>query len=72
MAQIKIRSDVAGTVWKIEVAVGDRVAEGDTVMLIESMKMEIPVAAPCAGTINAIFVAEQQRIAEGETLAALE
>jgi len=56
-------------VWKIEVAVGDRVAEGDTLFLIESMKMEIPVSAPCEGVVGAILVKEEQQVAEGETLA---
>jgi acetyl-CoA carboxylase biotin carboxyl carrier protein len=69
MSQTKVLSDLNGMVWKIEVAVGDRVAEGDTLILIESMKMEIPVAAPCNGTVSAILVKEEQTIAEGETLA---
>ncbi len=69
MPDIRIKSDLNGMVWKIEVAVGDRVAEGDTLILIESMKMEIPVSAPRAGTVKAIFVKEEQQVAEGETLA---
>jgi len=69
MAETTIRSDLHGVVWKIEVAVGDPVAQGDTLILIESMKMEIPVSAPCAGVVSAIFVREEQHIAEGETLA---
>lgn len=69
MPDIKITSDLNGSVWKIEVAVGARVAEGDTLILIESMKMEIPVSAPRAGTVKAIFVKEEQQVAEGETLA---
>jgi acetyl-CoA carboxylase biotin carboxyl carrier protein len=71
MPDIKITSDLNGSVWKIEVAVGARVAEGDTIILIESMKMEIPVSAPRAGTVKAIFVKEEQQVAEGETLAIL-
>jgi len=69
MPEIRIQSDLHGVVWKIEVAVGDRVAEGHALMLIESMKMEIPVSAPCAGVVSAIFVKEEQQVAEGETLA---
>lgn len=69
MPDIKITSDLNGSVWKIEVAVGACVAEGDTLILIESMKMEIPVSAPRAGTVKAIFVKEEQQVAEGETLA---
>jgi biotin carboxyl carrier protein len=71
MPDTRVPSDLNGTVWKIEVAVGDRVAEGDTLMVLESMKMEIPVAAPCDGVVSAIPVAEQQAVAEGETLAVL-
>lgn len=69
MPETRIRSDLHGVVWKIEVAVGDRVAQGDTLILIESMKMEIPVSAPCAGVVSGIFVKEEQQVAEGETLA---
>jgi acetyl-CoA carboxylase biotin carboxyl carrier protein len=69
MSQTKVLSDLNGMVWKIEVAVGARVAEGDTLILIESMKMEIPVAAPCDGVVSAILVKEEQVVVEGETLA---
>lgn len=69
MPEVKVLSDLNAVVWKIEVAVGARVAEGDTLILLESMKMEIPVASPCAGTVSAIRVAEQQLVAEGEILA---
>ncbi len=69
MAETKVPSELNGTVWKIEVAVGDRVAEGDTLILLESMKMEIPVAAPCDGVVSAILVREEQAVVEGETLA---
>jgi len=72
MAQIKIRSELHATVWKIEVTPGDRVAEGDTLLLLESMKMEIPVTAPCNGTVTAIQVKQEQVVVEGELLATLE
>ena len=58
----KVTSDVAGTVWKLEVQVGQSVAEGDTLLVAESMKMEIPLTAPCAGVVTDI------RVAEGDTL----
>jgi acetyl-CoA carboxylase biotin carboxyl carrier protein len=64
-----VPSELNGTVWKIEVAVGDRVAEGDTLILLESMKMEIPVTAPCDGVVSSILVKEEQAVVEGETLA---
>ena len=72
MADVKVASELNGTVWKIEVAPGDRVAEGDTLILLESMKMEIPVAAPKDGVVKEILVKEEQPVTEGETLAIME
>jgi acetyl-CoA carboxylase biotin carboxyl carrier protein len=69
MPETKVPSELNGTVWKIEVAVGDRVSEGDTLILLESMKMEIPVSSPCDGIVSAILVKEEQAVVEGETLA---
>ena len=66
MADIKVRSEIAGSVWKIEVAVGDNVAEEDTLIILESMKMEIPILAPRGGTVREILVAEGEAIAEGD------
>ena len=71
MADTKVRSELNATVWKIEVVAGAHVAEGDTLMILESMKMEIPVTAPCDGTVASIEVDEQQAVAEGDTLAVL-
>ena len=67
MAQV--RTEVAGNVWKVEVAVGQAVAEGDVLVIIESMKMEIPVEAPAAGTVRALRVAEGDPVAEGAVVA---
>jgi biotin carboxyl carrier protein len=67
MAQV--RTEVAGNVWKIEVAVGQTVAEGDVLVIIESMKMEIPVEAPAAGTVRALRVTEGDPVAEGTVVA---
>jgi biotin carboxyl carrier protein len=64
-----VRSEVAGNVWKIAVAVGQAVAVGDVLVIIESMKMEIPVEAPAAGTVRAIRVAEGEAVAEGAVVA---
>jgi acetyl-CoA carboxylase biotin carboxyl carrier protein len=72
MAKLAAKSDVSGTVWKIEVALGQQVAEGDTLVLIESMKMEIPVVAEAAGTVASIPVAEGDGIIEGQTVVILE
>ena len=56
MAQVK--AHITGTVWKIEVKVGDAVAEGQTVVVLESMKMEMPVESPSAGKVSAVLVKE--------------
>jgi len=72
MAKHAAKSEVSGSVWKIEVALGQKVAEGDILMLIESMKMEIPVVAESAGTVAAILVAEGDAIVEGQSVATLE
>ncbi len=66
MAELRVKSEIAGSVWKIEVTVGDKVAEEDTLIVLESMKMEIPLLAPRAGTVIEILVAEGEAIAEGD------
>jgi acetyl-CoA carboxylase biotin carboxyl carrier protein len=67
-----IEAHITGTVWEIEVEVGDAVAEGDTVAILESMKMEMPVEAEDEGTVKQIVVAEGQAVSEGDTLIVLE
>jgi acetyl-CoA carboxylase biotin carboxyl carrier protein len=67
-----IEAHITGTVWKIEVKVGDDIAEGDTVAILESMKMEMPVEAEDEGTVKEIVVAEGQAVSEGDTLIVLE
>ena len=67
-----IEAHITGTVWKIEVGVGDSVSEGDTVVILESMKMEMPVEAEDEGTVKEIAVAEGQAVSEGDTLVVLE
>ena len=66
MAELRVRSEIAGSVWKIEVAVGDEVAEDDPLLILESMKMEIPLLAPRAGIVREILVAEGEPVAEGD------
>ncbi len=63
-----ICSEVSGSIWKIEFKVGDKVASGDVLIIVESMKMEIPVEAPRAGVITSIKVQEGDPIAEGQVL----
>jgi acetyl-CoA carboxylase biotin carboxyl carrier protein len=67
-----IEAHITGTVWKIEVSPGDSVDEGDTVVILESMKMEMPVEAEDAGTVKEIPVEEGQAVSEGDTLVVLE
>jgi acetyl-CoA carboxylase biotin carboxyl carrier protein len=67
-----VEAHITGTVWKIEVAVGDAVAEGDTVVILESMKMEMPVEAEDAGTVREIRCEEGQSVSEGEILVVLD
>ncbi len=67
-----VEAHITGTVWRIEVAVGDTVDEGDTVVILESMKMEMPVEAEDPGVVREIRCAEGQAVSEGETLVVLE
>ena len=67
-----IEAHITGTVWKIECEVGDEIAEGDTVVILESMKMEMPVEAEDGGTVKEIKVSEGQAVNEGDTLVVLE
>ena len=64
----KVRSEITGSVWKVEVAVGQSVAGGDTLVIVESMKMEIPISAPAAGVIAEIFVAEGEPVADDQVV----
>ena len=67
-----VEAHITGTVWKIEVAVGDHVDEGDTVAILESMKMEMPVEAEDGGKVSSIECEEGQSVSEGDTLVVLE
>lgn len=67
-----IEAHITGTVWKIECAVGDRIDEGDTVVILESMKMEMPVEAEDEGTVKEVRCEEGQAVNEGDTLIVLE
>jgi acetyl-CoA carboxylase biotin carboxyl carrier protein len=66
-----VTAHITGTVWKIEKKVGDEVAEGDVIVILESMKMEMPVESPAAGTIAAIKVKEGEAVDEGAVVAVL-
>jgi acetyl-CoA carboxylase biotin carboxyl carrier protein len=67
-----IEAHITGSVWKIEVAVGDKLEDGDTVVILESMKMEIPVEAEDDGTVKEIRCEEGQSVSEGDVLVVLE
>jgi acetyl-CoA carboxylase biotin carboxyl carrier protein len=67
-----VEAHITGNVWKIEVAVGDSVEEGDTVVILESMKMEIPVEAEDDGVVAEILCEEGQAVSEGDVLVVLE
>ena len=69
---IEVEAQIAGNVWKIEKTVGEELAEEDVILVIESMKMEIPVEAPCSGRLSEIRVAEGDSIEEGTVLAVID
>lgn len=69
MAIIEIRTDITGTVWKVLKQVGDTVEEDEPILILESMKMEIPVAAPERGVVEAIHVREGETASEGSVVA---
>ena len=68
----EVPAHITGVVWKIACAVGDQVAEGDTVVVLESMKMEMPVETEDAGTVTEVRCVEGQAVHEGDTLVVLE
>jgi acetyl-CoA carboxylase biotin carboxyl carrier protein len=67
-----VEAHITGTVWKIECQVGQEVEEGDTLVILESMKMEMPVEAEDDGVVKEISCAEGQSVSEGDTLVVLE
>jgi acetyl-CoA carboxylase biotin carboxyl carrier protein len=72
MATIKIEAAVTGKVWKIEKQPGDQVAVDEAIVILESMKMEIPVEATSAGTVREIKVAEGDSVTEGQVVVIIE
>jgi biotin carboxyl carrier protein len=69
---VKISAHITGTVWKLEAKAGDALEEGDSIVILESMKMEIPVEAPEAGKLLELSVIEGQAIKEGDLIAVFE
>jgi len=72
MALVNVKSEIAGNVWKIQTKPGDKVEFESELMILESMKMEIPVLSPKAGTVKEIKVSEGEAIAEGQLVAVLD
>ena len=68
----EVRAELVGNVWKVEAREGDQVEEDDVLIILESMKMEIPVTAPTAGMVREIRVREQDVVQEGQVLAVIE
>ena len=72
MALIGVASVVTGSVWKIEASVGQRLEPGDVIMILESMKMEIPVIAEDGGVLRELRVSETMAVTEGQIVAVIE
>ena len=68
----EIRAEMVASVWKVEVAVGQPVADGDTLVILESMKMEIPVLTEVEGTVATLAVREGDVVQEGDLIAVVE
>lgn len=72
MARIEVTSEVTGNVWKIEASVGDDLQAEDVIMILESMKMEIPIEAPDAGKLVEILVKEEDAVEEDQVVVVME
>jgi acetyl-CoA carboxylase biotin carboxyl carrier protein len=72
MAIVDVKTEITGNVWKIVATVGQQLAEDDPILILESMKMEIPVSAPEAGVLKEILVAEGDVATEGSVVARIE
>tara|TARA_B100000676_G_scaffold313340_1_gene393564 strand:- start:2293 stop:2538 length:246 start_codon:yes stop_codon:yes gene_type:complete len=72
VANVDVKSEITGNVWKIVAAVGDELPEDEPVMILESMKMEIPVGVPEDGVVTEILVSEGDTVSEGAVVARIE
>lgn len=72
MARSTVKTEITGKVWKVTATVGQKLAEDDPIVILESMKMEIPVAAPVACTLVELLVAEGDPVTEGDVIAHIE
>jgi len=71
MAETKVLAEIGASVWKIAAPAGSAVGEDEPILILESMKMEIPVTAPHAGTVVEVLVSEGQQVEEGQAVATL-
>jgi len=69
---VEVKAEVLGSLWRIVAEVGQRVEEDETIMVLESMKMEIPVTSPISGTVTALLAAKGEVVQEGQTVAIVE
>ncbi|MGA3185295.1 MAG: acetyl-CoA carboxylase biotin carboxyl carrier protein subunit [Candidatus Dormibacteria bacterium] len=69
---MEVKAEVLGSLWRIVAEVGQRVEEDETIMVLESMKMEIPVTSPISGTVTAILAIKGEVVQEGQTVAIVE
>tara|TARA_X000001036_G_scaffold388950_1_gene385601 strand:+ start:740 stop:967 length:228 start_codon:yes stop_codon:yes gene_type:complete len=69
MARIEVESEITGRVWKIVTETGTKVSEGDTLLILESMKMEIPLESPCSGTVRELLLNEGDSVNEDQVVA---
>jgi biotin carboxyl carrier protein len=68
---VEVHAEITANVWQVRVEIGQEVAEGDELVILESMKMEIPVEAPVAGTVSAIRVEPDSQVQEGDVVAVI-
>lgn len=72
MTAIDVTCEITAVVWKVEKSIGETVEEGDIIMVLESMKMEIPVEAPATGRITELLASDGESVSEGDVLARIE
>ena len=70
--KVKVTSEIAGQVWKVVASVGDALAEDDVIIILESMKMEIPVEAPVSGTVQQVLVQPEEQVEEDQLLVVID
>lgn len=68
----EVRAEITANVWQVPVQAGQTVSEGDELVILESMKMEIPVMAPCSGTVSQVAVAPDDQVNEGDLICVID